>query len=903
MKKIAILSLALMLVCCWAFAGADDNLMSNRKEIASAPPLREMAKQLTNAGIDFPSPPTVIKSQSSSADESNPPEIQDILLSEGFENGGAIPDGWTDTPGDYPWAYGDGTWFGPGAPHGGVYCAHWDNINYLGGSRDTLFTPAIDFSAHSGFYLLRFWSWYPWGTDSLWMCLKEGDTVTPLQQLSTSSEWMENFITFASTSSSGQIGFAAFCDWGIMGFHIDDVKISDAPLTGRCCYGDPHDPDCADNLLGDCDLLGGIWTPYLLCAEDPCQATPPNDQCFEAQAITGPYPQTISGTVINATVDCPDVFNWNGVWYTIELPYELNKVTINYQQSCAVDNGVNRIGNYWVSDCECSDPNEFQLEWGWCNFGENWDTYAVQTALIEGPTTIYYPCYVGETPRDFIFDINVESYEEPRVDYSVSAPGTYLGNTCAAGNDCMIRASEDQIWEVTIPYRRIWTFSLCATSPAWDTYINLGNSICSNDIASEDNNCDDGLDRITINLDAGTYYLTVEGNWMACGAYQLDITEGGTPAPNDNCQDVTPVELTLGDTLTFTGDNTSCTRDCQEMSRREVWEAITINEELDVIIDYCGTIGYENYYVVIAPDCPCSDRIWRVEDNYDECEDGNITMYFYNLQPGTYYIPVRRSDDGDEYPSVGPYTMHVRAELPPPPPANDNCADATEIGLVEELPFVTTRASQDEVGDCVYSNNVWYRFTAPSTGSFQAATCGSSFDTKMAVYDGGECESAEMIDCNDDDCDLGSQISFDATEGNEYLIELGGSGGTYGEGILTVRLLPSGCNYVPGDINSNGSANGIDVTYGVTYLKGGNPPPDSCDCTPDVPAYPFYAALDVNGNCQANGIDITYYVAYLKQIQPAILYCEDCPPAERTIVTRVESPLKIEKASNSETAR
>jgi len=90
---------------------------------------------------------------------------------------------------------------------------------------------------------------------------------------------------------------------------------------------------------------------------------------------------------------------------------------------------------------------------------------------------------------------------------------------------------------------------------------------------------------------------------------------------------------------------------------------------------------------------------------------------------------------------------------------------------------------------------------------------------------------------------------------------------------------PPPCAYIPGDINSNGQANGIDVTYGVSYLKGGNAPRDSCDCPPM--AFPFYASMDVNGNCAANGIDITYFVSYLKGQQPALLYCQDCPPAGR----------------------
>jgi len=102
-------------------------------------------------------------------------------------------------------------------------------------------------------------------------------------------------------------------------------------------------------------------------------------------------------------------------------------------------------------------------------------------------------------------------------------------------------------------------------------------------------------------------------------------------------------------------------------------------------------------------------------------------------------------------------------------------------------------------------------------------------------------------------------------------------------GVATVnfRLHPpaGGCDYVPGDINGNGSPNGIDVTYGVAYLKGGGAPRDSCNCPPI--GFPFYAAMDVNGNCAANGIDITFFVAYLKQMQPAILHCIDCPPARR----------------------
>ena len=91
---------------------------------------------------------------------------------------------------------------------------------------------------------------------------------------------------------------------------------------------------------------------------------------------------------------------------------------------------------------------------------------------------------------------------------------------------------------------------------------------------------------------------------------------------------------------------------------------------------------------------------------------------------------------------------------------------------------------------------------------------------------------------------------------------------------------PSGCAYVPGDINGEGHANGVDVTFGVAYFKGGLTPP--VDCVPPCVGVPdpFFAAGDVNGDCRFNGIDITYFVAFLKQIQPMLLWCDDCPPAQ-----------------------
>jgi hypothetical protein len=93
---------------------------------------------------------------------------------------------------------------------------------------------------------------------------------------------------------------------------------------------------------------------------------------------------------------------------------------------------------------------------------------------------------------------------------------------------------------------------------------------------------------------------------------------------------------------------------------------------------------------------------------------------------------------------------------------------------------------------------------------------------------------------------------------------------------FTITQGSVGCDYQIGDINGNGTTNGIDVTYGVGFFKGGTPPPIACDMCPQTA--PFYAAGDVNGSCVFNGIDITYFVVYLKG-GASLRNCVDCPPA------------------------
>jgi hypothetical protein len=101
------------------------------------------------------------------------------------------------------------------------------------------------------------------------------------------------------------------------------------------------------------------------------------------------------------------------------------------------------------------------------------------------------------------------------------------------------------------------------------------------------------------------------------------------------------------------------------------------------------------------------------------------------------------------------------------------------------------------------------------------------------------------------------------------------SDGLLSDTLIVSITITSGCEYLAGDINSDGDVVGGDVTYGVRYFKGlGNCPPDSCFMD-STGAY-IYVAGDVNGNCEFRGSDISRLVSYF-QGSASLSYCHFFP--------------------------
>jgi len=139
----------------------------------------------------------------------------------------------------------------------------------------------------------------------------------------------------------------------------------------------------------------------------------------------------------------------------------------------------------------------------------------------------------------------------------------------------------------------------------------------------------------------------------------------------------------------------------------------------------------------------------------------------------------------------------------------------------------TTGAAPQPVGFTTIKNDVWFYWTAPSSGTARLETCGgATVDTKAAAWlanNGTACPSGTQVAYNDDFCALQTRISWTVTAGQTYFLQLGAytEGVTY-SGTFTLAVLVPPSNDVcsaPDTVVGNGPFN-FDTTLASTGLEG-----------------------------------------------------------------------------------
>ncbi|MBK7874676.1 MAG: hypothetical protein IPJ77_02825 [Planctomycetes bacterium] len=373
--------------------------------------------------------------------------------------------------------------------------------------------------------------------------------------------------------------------------------------------------------------------------------------------------------------------------------------------------------------------------------------------------------------------------------------------------------------------------SLCGGVTADSKVAVYGGSGCptaGTAIACNDDSC--GLtSEVSFLSVAGSTYTIQTGSFPGAVGYAGTFTITEFPAlPNDGCS--TPTVLGPGGpylfdtTVATTGTEGQAEALCLFFSSTTIdsdawftWTAPTT--DLYRAFTCSQTAVDTKISVYAGAGCPTAGT--SIACNDDDCalQSGAV---FAATAGSSYTIQLGSFPGG----AGGAGSFDVQVFVPTP---GDDCATPVALAGAGPYAFDNSQATTGTQGQaepsCLFfssttiDRDLWYCWTAPSTGNFEVSTVAQTLvDTKLAVYDGCGCPVSAALGCNDDACGtLQTSVTFAATAGNTYTIQLGtfpnaqGGAGTFT--IAPPVGLPTGCA-----IDDGTTENSIGLTAGGKVL-------------------------------------------------------------------------------------
>jgi hypothetical protein len=318
--------------------------------------------------------------------------------------------------------------------------------------------------------------------------------------------------------------------------------------------------------------------------------------------------------------------------------------------------------------------------------------------------------------------------------------------------------------------------------------------------------------------------------------YIFGLTDAGAAydfAPgtaSDSCDGATRVFPSPANSTVLTGCTASASPSNPQIlgcggatAGNDVWYSFTPTCSGNMVIDTFGSAF--DTILSVHDDCPTPGNEHIVGCNDDGFALPNrASLVNLNYVAGqTYLVRVTGYNNAQ-----GDYT--IRFNDFSPTPANNEAPGAIAI-TVGTTTFDTCTATTNGVTDCnrTFGKDVWFKYTAACTGLTTIDTCGSDFDTVLAVYLGLGTPNAPdtSIACNDDNqndqgCLYQSKVSFSTVQGFQYLVRVGGftgfNGTSSGHGTLHIGCAMPIC---PCDWNHSGTVSVQDIfDFLSSYFAG-----------------------------------------------------------------------------------
>ncbi len=183
----------------------------------------------------------------------------------------------------------------------------------------------------------------------------------------------------------------------------------------------------------------------------------------------------------------------------------------------------------------------------------------------------------------------------------------------------------------------------------------------------------------------------------------------------------------------------------------------------------------------------------------------------------------------------GDFTLEWSFDVATP---SDDCSNAIAISEVSDLAFDTSEASVSGAQPSCGGDppiDIWYAYTPSSSGIASFDLCGSSYDTRLTIWDA--CGGTELA-CNDDNgpvCSgIQSSIELSVTIGITYYVQIGGFGSNSGSGDLTIQV----SDYPPvADFEADNTNPVVDEILSFTDLSTNSPDTWAWVFTPSTITY------------------------------------------------------------------
>ncbi|MEC8512198.1 MAG: hypothetical protein VX015_08645 [Planctomycetota bacterium] len=546
-----------------------------------------------------------------------------------------------------------------------------------------------------------------------------------------------------------------------------------------------------------------------------------NDECVDAAPITPGTPEPFATTL--ATPSVPDFTASCGagggstssqdIWFSFiaTADYTARATTCGtanydtkieiYSGSCGAlvsvgcnDDGPGCPGFTSQADFAAVSGTEYFVRiggWGTTDAGGGAVLVTAPPAAVSNDECDTAAVITPETPTDF--------------DTSLATPSTPdFTASCSAGGGS---TSSNDVWfKFTAAADYTARATTCGTA-LYDTKIEIYDGSCGALVSVGCNDDFGGCSGFTSQVDfpatSGTEYFIRIGGYTEgdAGAGQILLTEPPSAgAPGDECDDafpLAPATPTAFDTTVMTQSAPAWT--CGVGGGPDIWFSYTTTGNDVVSVSTCGTAAYDTAIEIFSGDC-ANLSLLVCNDDGPGCPGFTSTAIAPLVPVGTdLFIRI-----GGWNGSTGTGTVELTLETVL---ENDDCGGAIALSP-GNTGFDSRGATSSGVDmSCVFNGelgDVWYSYTAIGDCPVTVDLTGTFYDTGMSVYS-GDCAALTEVGCDDDGGGgLTSKVTFAATAGTTYYIQIGGFNGATGAGII--RLTEGvGSVVCLGNANSTGA--------------------------------------------------------------------------------------------------